>query len=155
MAGEHDLGLKVAVVNRANREALALYDRLVPILAPLLGKKVAKIDGGLLETVKKMLPADADYDPALTVYRRAALDDLQWGVRAMELGSMRGVESYELNVVVGHLRNHGILSAIAFRPDLRCDYTVEEIREKRAAAKAAKRAYEAAKSECWPFGEGW
>ena len=47
---------KVKAVNRANKEAIKLYEQLAPIFAPLVGQQVMKGTGGLLAKFQKLLP---------------------------------------------------------------------------------------------------
>ncbi len=155
-----ELTAKVQAVNEANAYALTVYDLVIPIFTPLVGQKVEKAGGDLLAKLQKLMP-EFGYSHRRHVYKLTSPYTLGWVVKACVNYSEWGRESYayhEVTVYVGDLKGD-ILTKLYPRPDVlnttwRSDYTVEEIKDKQRKAKEAKEAYENARSDCFPFGEG-
>ena len=92
-------------------------------------------------------------EPRVSVFRRSGDYTVCFEVKVcvpVEDGHTCVYESYF--VYVADLCN-GNCGKIMDREQRRVDYTVEEIIRLRAKAKAAKAAYESAKSALYPFGE--
>jgi hypothetical protein len=150
------LRASIAATNKANAYANRLQRELVAIFRPLVGKQVIKNDGSLLERVKKLLP-EFPCQPGLHVYRTSSAYWVGFAVKASvneEPGP--GCQYYEATVRVGDIESGTqTLKQVYDDPaDRRTDYTFEEVVEKRRLCEEARKVYEAAKGECYPFGEG-
>jgi hypothetical protein len=145
------LEAQVKAQNRAAKRALELYDSLVAIFAPLVGKPVCKANG-LLAKVEALLPK-LENTPALMIYKYSSNYSLVWVVKACE--QVEGAESCEyreVSVYVGELRGL-VLEKICDRPNLRHDHDVSEVKAIREEVKAAQKVLDEAKSKLFPFGE--
>ena len=144
------LALKVQAVNAANAYANGLAPCLAEIFAPLVGQKVTKADGTLLAKVAKLLPKLPN-TVALSVHRYESDYSLAFKVKACAW--TEGANCYhETMVYVVDLRN-GVLTGMCKQYMHRTDYTADEVRAKRAAYEAAKKAADDARSDLHPFGE--
>lgn len=74
---KNELEAKVKSVNQAHKYANELRPILTELFRPLVGEKVEKADGQLLEKVKKLLPA-FPCTPQLNVYKLASSYSLAW-----------------------------------------------------------------------------
>ena len=148
------LDAKVKAVNRANGEALKLHSVLVEIFRPLVGTKVEKADGTLLKKIADLLP-ELPYTSKLHVYKNVSNYFLAWNVKAVEGYGEHHCTSHEASVYVGFLANGAgfVLEKLADPPDLRTDYTAEEVLAKRADFDVKRKAADAAKCALGPFGE--
>ena len=158
------LAAKVAAVNLANSEAVKLHKLLSPIFAPLVGCKILKADGTLLESVKKLLP-ELPNTVSLSVYRVSDSYLLVWAVKASvgyqsarEVGTGYHSAIYsETFCYVGEIENGNVLKAlVSFERTLggiRTDFTEAEVIEKRAVLEKAKRAVSEATGALYPFEE--
>lgn len=151
MANNVRLAARVAAINRANRVAMELYPLLVAVFAPLVGTQVKKQDGDLTARVKKLLPTFPD-GPNIMVYRLSSDYSLGFVVKTNEPDGPFSCLYHETVVYVGNCRN-GVLQNITAAPEHRCDYTAEEVLEKRAAYEAAQKIASALKSALYPFDE--
>jgi len=142
----------VKAQNKAAERALRLYDELAAIFAPFAGKQVCKKDGPLLAKVEALLPK-LENTPGLMVYKHYSPYSLLWVVKACEqIDGGDFSECREVSVYIGELSD-GVLRSICKRPDLRHDYTPEEVESNIKAVRTAKDALDAAKSRLHPFGE--
>jgi hypothetical protein len=148
-----ELTAKVAAVNKANAYALELYDKLAPLFTPLAGKQIFKATGEFLAKVQKLLP-ELPCTVPLSVYRRSSDYMLAWTVKTCESIPPHSCTYHETTVYVGTVHHYAFLTEIAAKPDLRTDYTVEEILAKRETFAAARKIADEAKSALHPFGEG-
>lgn len=144
------LAARVKGVNRAHDYANKLYARLVPTFKPMVGTKIFKVDGTLLQKIKEQLP-ELPCTPGLHVHKNSSDYSLSFSVRTSE--DVNGLAYYHsVSVYIGDVRN-GVLEKIANPHEFRTDFTVEEIAEKRTKYNLAKQAYDNAKSALFPFGE--
>jgi hypothetical protein len=143
------LAARVKAVNTANAKAGEVYDQLAAIFAPYVGCKIEKADGGLLAKVAKALPEFVGN--GLHVYKYASNFSLVWMVKTCEVCD--GTACYhEAGVYVGEMRD-GVLLKLCNRPELRSDYTVEEVVANREAYEAAKKIADDVQGKLHPFGE--
>lgn len=145
------LQAKVRAVNRANKEAIDLYNILVPIIAPFVGEKVELKGGGLTAKVKTLLP-DFPCTPQLHIHRHISNYSLAWTVKTGELVGTYGWIFHEVTVYVGDLKD-GVLTKIIIPSNRRTDYTEEEVKKNREKLNNVEKAMRAAQSALYPFGE--
>jgi hypothetical protein len=144
------LAAKVKATNNAHRYAMELHNKLAPIFADLVGHKLTKQDGSLMAKFEKLLP-EFPCTSALHVYRGRSDYSLYWMVKTCEV--VNGTATYyEIGCYVGELRD-GVLTKICNRPELRTDYTVEEVEANRKAYEEAAKVADEAKGKLYPFGE--
>lgn len=150
---DEKLVAKVKAVNRANEEASKMFPLLAESLKPFLGKQVIKKEGGLLEKVKKVLPALPN-DVRLQVFRHTLSCSLAWTVKTCEMiGQTHTCLYHEVTVYVGEL-DRGVLVRFESHPfNGRTDYTAEEVESLRAQYAAAKKLADIARNNLHPFGE--
>lgn len=150
MSQESALAAKIAAVNNCHAYAAKLYAILAPIFATLVGQQIDKKDGTFLEKVRSRLPEFAD-GHSLRVYRSPSGYSLAFCVNCnQEIQGEGCYIYYETTVYIGEMANGRLVNLID--PDQkRCDYTTEEIQQKREALDAARKAYETAKSDLFPF----
>ncbi len=157
------LAAKVAAVNRANAESARLHAALTPIFAPLVGCKILKADGTLLESVKKLLP-EMPNTHALSTYREQRASSgysLLWQVKAAEgyqreseRGTDRNTATYhETAVYIGELDGNVLTRLLPYDASLRrTDWTPEEVAQLRREAEEAKKAARDAEGKLHEFG---
>jgi hypothetical protein len=145
-----NLDLLVKAVNRANKTANELYPVLFNIFAKLVGCKLDKVDRTFLKQVEKLLPK-FPCTPREHIFRHTSDYSLAFTVKVCEIGE-NACEYFETTVYIGEMRN-GELIKLTDPYIRKTDYSVEEITRLRAEAKAAKDAYEEAKSKLYPFKE--
>jgi len=153
------LAAKVAAQNEANRIANAMYLPATEALKPFIGQKVCKVDGGLLEKVKKVLPEASAHEGnhgQRPYYSTGHGYSLTLQIRICEEAKRRNGEqgSYysEAVLYVADLRD-GVLIKLYDPNTRRTDYTEAEIIEARKAHEAAKTAVREAASKLVWFGE--
>lgn len=147
------LEAKVKAVNAANALALEVAPKLIAAFAPFINKKVASVNGGLLETVKKKLP-EVPREPGRFVYVGTG--------HGYSVSAEVRVHAYVGDVTMSHEtvfwicdidKETGVATKVYEPPtDLRIDYTASEVLDKRVAADAAEKAFDKAKSALHPFG---
>ncbi len=153
MARGNELAAQVRAVNRANDYANKLYPTLAAFFRPLIGDKVTKSDGSLLQKFEKLLP-EMPHTREVTVYYHRSDYSLAWTVKTCE--NVEQAETcvyHEVTVYVCDLRNGRIEKMSNHFGALRTDYTVEEIESKRENCRILEKAYSAAKSALDGFGE--
>lgn len=144
------LAAHVDAVNRANFEANRLTPILSNVFAPFVGKKVLKKEGGLLETVKKAVPAFPS-TVHLQVFRDTSEYQLRFSVKTCEMYGEHSCIYAESYVWVGNLA-HGVLEKLTDSPVHRTDYTVEGVFNARKLAEETRAAAQKAEAACQPFG---
>lgn len=152
------LDAKVAARNRANAYANELHARLAEIFRPLVGAKILKADGTLTKQAAALVPK-LPCTPALHVFKDAGDRYLTWCVKACECHPNRygdgGIANYEAATVrVGVIDpNGGVLTGLTASPELRADYSADEIRAARVAYMEAKNAASEQFNKLAGFGE--
>ena len=148
-----ELQANIDAQNEAGTYAKQLYAQLLPIFKPLVGTKILKANGSVIAKIKISLP-EFPCNGRLHVYRFMSGYSLTWIVKAC--ATFRGPGCWDssiyrdASVTIGDL-DGATLKDIKEAPDYRTDYTLEEIKDKWSKAEAAEKAYEAAKSACYPF----
>lgn len=142
---------RVKARNNVNAEANRLYEVLVAIFAPLVGKTIFKQDGSLTAKCAKLLP-ELPGENALTVYGSSSKYSLAWCVKTCESVPPHGCCYEEAMVYVGDLTGK-TLKKLCDPTNLRTDYTVGELEEKRRVYKEKKEEAGNARSALHPFGE--
>jgi hypothetical protein len=152
------LAIRVRGVNKANARANKLYDELIPIFKPLVGKPLFKVTGGLFEKYKKLVP-DFPYGHGLPqIYRNSSNYSLSYTVKTWEAepSNIPGHSDigyyHETTVYIGDLQN-GVLTKLYDPPNFKTDYNAADIAAKREAYQKAKEAADKAQSALFPFGE--
>lgn len=151
MRHKDELAAKVAAVNLAHKAANELHPVLAEYFRPLVGQTITKKDGTLLERIKKLLPK-FNISPNISVFGSGSRYSLSFTIKTVMNYGTHFCTYYEVNLFIGNMRN-GVLTdmeAVIERPT---NYTVEDVLEKRAAAKRALTAYHEARSDCDVFGE--
>lgn len=122
-------------------------------MEPFSGKQVVKKAGGLLESVRKVLPPMPN-EVSVSVFRLLSDYSLGWTVKTCEsIEGTCGCLYYEFTVYVGRLRNNVLIGFEIGGVNARTDYTADEIEQKRVEFKQAQELADAAKSRLCPFGE--
>lgn len=143
---------KVAAVNRCHAAAKELFPQLVAIFTPLVGQKLEKASGGLLQKIRALLP-EFPNTQQLQIYRSSSAYSLTWNVKTCELTPPNGCVYHEVGVYVGSMSN-GILTSVSENlSELRSDYTVEEVLRLRANYTVLKNAAQNAYGLLSDFGE--
>ena len=141
------LAAKVAATNRANKNAIALYAAFSAAAKPFIGQKIFKADGELTAKFKAALPA-------LPFYFYQSRSNYSLLYIAKESESIAGdcgciyAESYAYIASV----TLGTLVQLHDAPNLRTDYTVEEIAKLREEIEKAEEIVSKLKSKLNPFG---
>ena len=133
--------------NRANANAMALYDIFAKALAPFVGQKILKADGSFLAKVRAAFPKiDIFY------YRNQSNYSVSFVAKESEniVGGC-GCVYEESTVYIGDL-NNGVLVKLYERPTFRTDYCVEEIQMLRQLAEKARDDARQAESKLDGFG---
>lgn len=144
------LQAKIEARNIVNAE----HNRLLPLMraafAPLVGKKVLKVDGTLLGTLKDVVPACS---PAiLNSYKLNSNYSLAFVVRAC-VSDVGNVCAYdEATIYVGNLDGQNLASLIEPQP-LPVGYTEAQVLAARAELREAQEALRKAESKLASFGE--
>ena len=146
------INLKVQAVNAANKMALELYPKLVEVFQPLVGKKILKADGTILEKYKKLMP-ELPNTPSMMVYRYSSDYNLIWKVDAKVWVDER-YNSHEVSIYVGELTGDTLKAITLPVEERRTDWTTEEVVKLVEDMEAKKKVYEDARSKCWLFDEG-
>lgn len=147
------LAAKIKAVNLANATANRIKPHLTEIFKEFVGRRITKKDHSLLANVKEHLPASIN-DPNIWIDMPTAEHFLCWAVRASVGYSDIYVSYHELNVYIGSIENH-VLVSLSDQTPFRTDYTLEEIIAKRQALADAKKALSQAQSALYPFDEYW
>ncbi len=146
---ERKLNAKVKAVNRAHSRANVVALELHEFFKPYVGQEVLKVDGTFFAKIK--VPQYENTNSTM-IYRSANQYTLNWVVKTSEQDSENTCMYYEVGVYVAEL-DRKFLVKLLEPQTLRCDYTLEEITEKRNIHKELRRQADAAKSALWPFGE--
>ncbi len=145
------LAAQVKATNTAHKYVPQLYDILAPIFAKFVGEKILKQDREFIQKVRQAIP-ELPNSSQLDVYRYMSDYTISWRVRASETVEEKS-RYHEFVVNIGELQN-GVLTKICPLPEnLRHDYTVEEITQKRQAVENAKEALNDAQGKLYPFEE--
>jgi hypothetical protein len=133
----------------------AEHNRLLPLLAaafaPLVGQKILKADGSLMEKVIVKVMAPVVPSAGIQIYKLSSNYSLAFVVKACVLCDKGGCVYDEATVYVGELDGSTLKALIAPQP-LPTGYTVAGVLEARKNLEAAKAAFSKAESAVWPFG---
>jgi hypothetical protein len=141
------LPARVAAKNRANANAMALYDAFTKALAPFVGQKITKANGDLLAKVVDALPSLSFFH-----YRDSSQYSLRYVAKeSQNLGDGIGCVYEETSVYIGDLVN-GVLVKLYDRPVIRTDYNENEIKLLRKLAEDARDEARKAESALGSFG---
>ena len=144
------LQAKIEARNIVNAE----HNRLLPLLraafAPLVGKKVLKVDGTLLGTLKDIMPPLSK--AILNSYKLDSRYSLAFVVRACvsDLGNVCAYD--EATVYVGNV-NGNILESLIDPQPRPVGFTEQQVLDARKAVNVAKEALSKAQSDLAGFGE--
>lgn len=146
------LQAKVEARNRVNLEHNRLLAYCATAFGPLVGKKILKVDGDLLEKFKHLSPVGNTRE--LMIYRLSSNYSLAFVVKAcVSYGEFDSHCVYEeATVYVAELDGANLGKLIAPQP-LPVNYTPEAILAAREEVKAAKEALRRAESKLAGFGE--
>jgi hypothetical protein len=145
------LEAKVKAVNRANKLGLEVYQLLAPVFVDLVGTKILKADGSLLQKIENRLPTLTN-DRRTRVSRSPSRYVLAWNVQTNEPESEFTVTYHEVTVYVGDVDGDALKAIRDYTPS-RTDWTVAEVLEGRRKIKEAKEALSVAEASVYPFGE--
>jgi len=131
------------------------HNRLLPLLdaafAPLVGQKILKADGSLMEKVIAKVMAPVVPSAGIQIYKLSSNYSLAFVVKACVSCDDHGCVYDEVVVYVGGLDGSTLKGLIAPQP-LPTGYTVAGVLEARKAVVEAKEALSKAESAAWPFG---
>jgi hypothetical protein len=149
---------QIAATNKAHSYAQTLKPLLIAAFTPLVGQKIEKADGKLMEKFKKLLPFEYlenghqfQKDNGLSVYKVNSNYSLAWVVKACEQLPPTSCVYYETTIYVGDIRGGILTKMFADSNQLRTDYTLEELERNVKAYKDANELMETARSACFPF----
>jgi len=150
------LKARVKAVNLAHKTAMEVYDLLSPLFASLVGEKIIKQDGQFMAKHQKNLPTLPSETRHVTIFRNVTSDySLSWTVKVCEHVDGTHTCTYEEHTVyIGNLTCGTTLKDVDYeRPNLRTDYTVEEITHLREVYEEKKREADKARNDLYPFGD--
>ena len=119
------LRANVDAVNIANEYAMKVKLYLDEVFRPLVGKKIYKSDGSMLEKYKSI--EKYPHDSRVKITRKRSDYFLAWNIQT-SYSYGKSVAYYDVIVYVGKIEGQ-ILTELYPVKNLRCDYTVEEIVE--------------------------
>lgn len=146
------LAARVTAKNRANKLAMDIHDKLAPIFAQYVGKKVETSTGSLVAKLNK------EVDAAIAeikkenckIFRSQSRYSICYVVQTWEnVGSCYYAETY---IYLGETSN-GILSKILAKNELKTDYSVDQILKAREEIRKARTILQNAESNLCGFGE--
>ena len=145
------LQAKVEAVNQVNAEINRIAPLFREAVKPFIGKKVLKV-GGFTEQLKKVFPEIK----AWQWYRHCSDYSLSITIRACtSYDSTRETNCFacyhENTFYFGDVENQVLTKVDENFTPLKCDYTVEEIQEKRKNLEIAQDALRKAESALYPF----
>lgn len=145
------LEARVKAANSCREVANKLYEPLAKVFTDLIGKKIRKTDGCLLEKYKKnlenVLPPNTH---ELAIYRHHTVYSLAWSIQSCVSNGDRCYYD-EVTLYIGKLSNQ-VLTEIYSKPEFPV-YSVENVIDARERLKLAKKALSDAEAEVFPFGE--
>lgn len=145
------LAAKVAAQNEANTLANERFEPIIKALAPFVGQKICKVDGSLLEKVKKALPVfPSDFNNS-SFYSTGHGYSLRLDIRTCHAVEPNGCAYAESTVYLGSLDN-GVLINYDKAPNLKTDFTEEYVQEARKEVEAAEKAMRNAEAKLYYFG---
>ncbi len=140
------LEAKVEAVNQVNAEINRVAPLFRAAVKPFIGKKVLKV-GGFTEQLKKVFPEIK----AWQWYRNGSDYSLSITIRAC-IGYGEHFACYHDNsFYFGDVDKQTLTKVDENFTPLKCDYTAEEVREKRKAVEIAQDALRAAENALYPF----
>lgn len=142
------LAVQIEATNIGHKRANELYKELVEIFRPLVGQKIQKADGNLLAKVEKLMPK-IGYTHKLHVYKNVSRWSLSYVVKACVSYGETCVYD-ETTVYIGTVDGDTLIR-ISDYEEKRCDYTLEEIQQKRKEHKRIKEQLEKIGAELFPF----
>lgn len=142
------LAAQIEATNIGHKRANELYKELVEIFRPLVGQKIQKADGNLLAKVEKLMPK-IGYTHKLHVYKNVSRWSLSYVVKSCVAYSESCVYD-ETTVYIGTVDGDTLIR-ISDYEEKRCDYTLEEIQQKRKEYNIVKAQLEKIGSELFPF----
>lgn len=151
------LAAKIAAQNEANKAAIELYSKAVEPLKAFVGQKILKVDGTLLEKVKKVLPELVNTNEFRAYYTTGGGYSLRIAITVNKSSPSRRsdcqlAQYQESSAYLAGLRD-GVLVKLYDAPQLRADFTEEEILMARKDLEYAKKAMSVAQSKLCGFGE--
>ena len=148
------LEARVRGVNRANAFANDLYNRFVEVLTPFKGQKIFLASGGLAVKVKAAIASlELPNTVNLHVYISTISHyDLVYVVKTCEQQDSY-VTYYETSLYVAHLERGVHMGEFYPAPNFKTDHTADGVTKARADFDVARKAFETARSNLFPFGE--
>lgn len=151
------LAAKVAAQNEANKAAIELYAKAVEPLKAFVGQKILKVDGTLLEKVRKALPELVNTNEFRAYYTDGHGYSLCIAITVNKSSpSRRGdcliSQHMGASAYLAELRN-GVLVKLYNVPQLRTDFSDLEILLARKDLEYAKKAMSVAQGRLYSFGE--
>lgn len=159
---DSELSAKVAARNEVNALANRSFPDAVEALRPFIGQKVCKVDGSLMEKIKKALPPtmSANGSEAHSWYSTGHGYNLVLNVKTAACSKGKGwtqsnqyqtAHYAESTVYLAHLSN-GVLTGLYDAPNFKTDYSEEFVRDARQEVERADKARRAAESKIHHFG---
>ena len=144
------LDAKVAARNQVNLLANACFPEAIRALEPFLGQKVCKVDGSLLEKVKRALPDLKDGWYSASRYSLV----LNLKVHACAKGKTSDYQSAHYADATVYLADltSGILTRLYDTPDYKTDYSADFVRQAREEVRQAEALKSKAESKIHHFG---
>ncbi len=146
---------KVAVKNRSNKLAMELYDKLAPIFAPYVGKKIEIANGGLIAKLKNEIqPAIEDFfrlNHPCQVYQDQSRYCIRYVVRVWDSSS--GSTFYGETSVNICNTDGGEMKEIYGSVLMVTDFKAEDIQKARDDVRKAREVLQSAESRLCYFGE--
>lgn len=156
------LAAKVAARNEVNTLANSSFVDAIEALRPFVGQKVCKVDGTLLEKVKRALPPaiSANGSEAHTWYQANSYS-LVLNVKtcacskapnATPQRDYQHAHYAETTLYLANLSGDGVLTSLYSYDARKTDYTEEFVRKARLEAEQARKAVSEAESKIHYFG---
>jgi hypothetical protein len=163
------LNARVRAHNRVNKRALELHGELVEIFRPFIGKKVLT-NSGFVAKLRPQIDAIRDregssHEGGFQLYYNGGRYSLVFTLKAWEpyKGEQYGGSYAEASIYVGEFGNQTsqnpeglpqdhLASVRETPPDLRTDYSADEVRALRKAEREASEKAREAESALSPFG---
>lgn len=140
------LKLQIESVNRVNAVAGQYFDDYMKIFGSLVGQKVLKADGTILEKYSKLLPKN-DL-PKITSYKLSGNYSLAWVIKTFSQSDNDCVY-YEIAIYIGDLDN-GILTNLYEKQEYK-QFDYDDLVKKIQSATDAKIFAEKLRSAVFPF----
>lgn len=151
------INAKINARNKANEVANRVYEELIPVFRPLMGKKVCKVDGTFLKKVANQLP-NWEKKHALitypwTIHHSSSDYYVMFNVSVSEPVTGWGHLYEDASVYICRINEGKEVIEICDPPNRRSDYSFDEIKSLIEDYEQKREAANEARSALHPFGD--